>query len=128
VANAEAESIVLTYKAEGPRLTTIGLSELQTTDDAVRKTVLFTVNARLFKRQGHWMATTTETGIVTYGATREEAESLNGDANIMLIRMVKRQGAKELDRFMSERAIAYVLDEKWGGPPHDRERQQQLAA
>ncbi len=76
---------------------------------AVHDTVYFKVTVRSFDRGGHWVAKTTQTGIFTYGATREEAETLNGEANELAIRRMKQEGIGALERFLKARGIEYRI-------------------
>ena len=76
---------------------------------AVRDTVHFKVTVRSFDRGGHWVTKTVETGVFTYGATREEAEALNGEANEVLIRRMKQEGQRALVRFMKSRGVRYRI-------------------
>ena len=62
-----------------------------------------------------FMVQTVETGIVTYGATPEEAEHLNGIANVKLVRGWKAHGRLVLDRFMKKHGIVdYKIDDEQG--------------
>ena len=81
----------------------------------VENTVFFTVNVHCRERDDHWVAETVETGIITYGDTREAAEALNGEANVALVRRMKREGRAMLARFMREHGLVYALDERWVG-------------
>lgn len=79
----------------------------------VTDTVFFTVNVRSRDRGDHWIAKTVETGVISYGDTREEAEAKNAEANVLLVRRMKRQGLEALSRFMHERGLEFVI----GGEP-----------
>ena len=79
----------------------------------VTETVFFTVNVRSRERGDHWIARTAETGIISYGDTREEAEAKNAEANVLLVRRVKREGMAALSRFMRERGLDFAV----GGEP-----------
>lgn len=88
----------------------------------VTTTVRFNVTATFYKGPDHWMAVTVETGLVTYGKTQDEAEALNREANIMLVRSWKRRGMNALDGFMKKHAIVYhVPDERTPTPQGRRE-------
>jgi hypothetical protein len=81
--------------------------------------VLFSLNVSFAQHvDGHWRAITSDTGVVTYGATEAEAEAASRTANLALIRSWKRRGAAALEEFMRERGIAYrvVDDERQPGP------------
>ena len=79
----------------------------------VTETVFFTVTVRTRDRGDHWFAQTVETGLIAYGDTREEAEQKNAEANILLVRRLKREGVAALSQFMRERG----LDFGGGGEP-----------
>lgn len=72
-------------------------------------TVRFTVHTVDEHRDDHWAVTSEETGITTYGSTREEALRLNRDANVGLISLVKLQGTAFLEKFLTERDIAFRI-------------------
>ena len=76
---------------------------------AVEDKVHFKVTVRSYDRGDHWVAKTLQTGIYTYGATREDAENLNGEANELLIRWMKREGQRALTRFLKARGIKYRI-------------------
>lgn len=82
--------------------------------------VLINVNVEFARhRDGHWRATTPETGVVAYGATPDLAQEAARDGNLLLIRSWKRRGQKELDRFMREHEIEYRIaydDQSTGRP------------
>ena len=59
-----------------------------------------------------------ETGIITSGKTRDEAESRNGKAHILLVRRVKQDGLVALGEFMDARGMSYAI----GDPPQHQER------
>ena len=73
----------------------------------ITEKVFFTVNVRSYDRGDHWVTKAVESGIFTYGATREEAEARSGEANEILIRRMKAEGLRALARFMKERGIKY---------------------
>ena len=93
-------------------------------DGAVRQTVYFTVTVRSEEREGHWLATGLQTGIIAAGGTREEAETRNGKAHVMLVEKYKESGLDRLAEFMETRSIEYRigdgLDEA-AAPPERRE-------
>ncbi len=82
----------------------------------VTETVRFNVSVTTYKAADEkWMVQTVETGIVTYGATLEDAERMNGLANVRLVRAWKARGRLALDRFMKRHGIIdYTLDEQPG--------------
>ena len=82
----------------------------------VTDTVYFTVNVRSRERGDHWIAKAIETGFISYGDTREDAEAKNAEANVLLVRRVKREGLQALCRFMRERGLEFVV----GGEPAGR--------
>ena len=90
--------------------------------DAVQDTVHFPLTVQSIEHDGHWTTTTLETGVITAGATRDEAERKSGAAHVMLVRRIKQQGLQALDAFLAARGINYEL----GGPPL-REPTQKLA-
>lgn len=71
--------------------------------------VNFLVNVTAFERGDHWMVRTLETGIITYGTTRDEAETRNGEANQLMVASWKRRGRDLLERFMREHSIQYTV-------------------
>lgn len=74
--------------------------------------VHFTVNTSLSQhRHGRWRAITSETGLVAYGATKDEAMAANKTANPALVRSWKRRGADALHRFMAAHGITYCVSE-----------------
>lgn len=75
----------------------------------VTDTVFFTVTVRSRARDDHWFAQTSETGLIAYGDTREEAEARNGEANVALVRHVKGTGEAALARFMEGRGLPYAI-------------------
>lgn len=87
-------------------------------DEAVEATVHFTVTVRSVMREGHWITKALETGIVTAGNTRDEAESRNGNAHVLLVRRVKGNGHEALAAFMAARGLTYEI----GAPPPSQER------
>ena len=95
--------------------------------NAVTDTVFFTVTVRSRNRGDHWFSQTVETGLIAYGATQEEAERKNAEANRKLVRWAKGQGRAALDRFMEERGLSYTLDGVQTAPSASVE-QQPLAA
>ena len=78
----------------------------------VTETVFFTVNVRSRERGDHWIAKTVETGVISYGDTREEAEAKNAEANVLLVRRMKREGLAALSRFMQERGLEFVIGDE----------------
>ena len=85
---------------------------------AVEATVHFTVTVRSVEDRDHWTTKALETGIVTSGKTRAEAESRNGKAHILLVRRVKRNGLIALADFMDDRGMSYEI----GDPPRNQPR------
>ena len=75
----------------------------------VEDTVYFKVTVRSYDRGDYWIAKTRETGIYTYGETRESAEDLSGEANEYLVRKMKQEGIRALKRFLKDKGIAYRL-------------------
>ncbi len=84
--------------------------------DAVQATVHFKVTVRSVEREGHWTTKALETGIITAGSTREEAETRNGKAHVLLVRRIKREGREALAKFMDERGMTYEI----GDPPQEQ--------
>ena len=80
----------------------------------VTETVFFTVNVRSRERGDHWIAKAVETGIIAYGDTREEAEAKNAEANILLVRRMKREGMAILSQFMGERGLEFAVGSEPG--------------
>lgn len=75
----------------------------------VGDTVYFKVTVRSYDRGDYWVAKTRETGIYTYGETRESAEALSGEANEYLVRRVKQEGIRALKRFLKDKGIEHRL-------------------
>ena len=86
--------------------------------NSVEVTVHFTVTVRSVMREGHWVTKALETGIVTAGSTRDEAETRNGKDHILLVRRIKGDGPEALAAFMAARGLTYEL----GAPPPSQER------
>ena len=76
---------------------------------AVRQTVYFTVTVRSEEREGHWIATGLQTGIIAAGGTREEAEARNGKAHVLLVQGYKKAGLDRLAEFLRTRGIEYRI-------------------
>ena len=85
----------------------------------VEAIVHFTVTVRSVEHEDHWTTKALETGIVTAGTTREEAEARNGQAHILLVRRVKREGLVALAEFMDARGMTFEI-----GEPHAHEGRQ----
>ena len=81
--------------------------------DAVQDTVHFKVTVQSIDHGGHWTTRALETGVITAGATRDEAESKIGAAHVMLVKRIKQEGLAALDAFLTTRGITYKL----GDPP-----------
>lgn len=77
----------------------------------VTGTVRFNVNVRTRERDGHWAALCRETGVLTYGATRDAAETLNGEANVSVVRHIKSLGADRLKNYMDGKGILFSVDD-----------------
>ena len=90
--------------------------------DAVQATVHFKVTIQSIERGGHWTTRALETGVITAGATRDEAESKIGAAHVMLVRRIKQEGQGALDTFLAARGINYEL-----GDPTRRKPEPPLA-
>ena len=88
----------------------------------ITDTVFFTVTVRCVARDDHWFARTFETGLIAYGDTREEAERKNGEANVMLVRHMKREGETALARFMEKRGLSYMIGAPVSQPTASLER------
>lgn len=88
----------------------------------VEATVHFTVTVRSVLQKGQWITKALETGIVTAGATRDEAETRNGKAHVLLVRRIKGDGPEALAAFMAARGLTYEL----GSPPPSQERRPPL--
>ncbi len=82
----------------------------------VEAIVHFTVTVRSVEHEDHWTTKALETGIVTSGKTRDEAEARNGQAHILLVRRVKREGLVALAEFMDARGMTFEI-----GEPHAHE-------
>ena len=79
-------------------------------------TVHFTVTIRSVEHEDHWTTKALETGIVTSGETRTEAENRNGQAHILLVRRVKKEGLVALAEFMDARGLSFEI----GEPPRQQ--------
>lgn len=77
--------------------------------EAIEAVVHFKVTVRSVEHEGYWTAKALETGIVTAGPTRDEAEARNGEAHILLVRRVKRLGLVALAEFMDAHGIDYEI-------------------
>ena len=77
--------------------------------EAVQDTVYFKVTVRSRQRGSRWSAIGLQTGFLTYGETRKDAEQLNADTHIAWVTKVKEDGRAALDTFMRERAIVYTI-------------------
>ena len=86
--------------------------------NAIEATVHFTVTVHSVEREGHWVTKALETGIVTSGRTREEAETRNGKGHVLLVRRIKQDGAEALAAFMGARGLNYEI----GDPLRQAER------
>ena len=58
--------------------------------DAVEETVYFKLTVQSIEHGGHWTTTALETGVITAGATRHEAEGKSGASS--------RKGSRRLMR------------------------------
>ena len=81
--------------------------------DAVQDTVHFRLTVQSIEHEGHWTTRALETGVITAGATRDEAERKSGAAHVMLVRRIKQEGLEALDAYLTARGISYEL----GDPP-----------
>ena len=79
--------------------------------DAVEETVYFKLTVQSIEHGGHWTTTALETGVITAGATRHEAEGKSGTAHVLLVRRIKQEGLAALDAFLAARGIDYELGE-----------------
>ena len=86
--------------------------------DAVQATVHFTVTVRSVEHEDHWTTKALETGVITSGKTRAEAEGRSGKAHILLVRRVKKEGRVALAAFMDARGMSYQI----GDPPEHQAR------
>lgn len=77
----------------------------------VTDVVRFSVTVTAYNHEDRWLAQTVETGLITFGTTREEAEALNARANVKLVRGWKRHGKAILDGFMRKHGIKYGIAE-----------------
>ncbi|MXY72831.1 MAG: hypothetical protein F4Y97_07345 [Dehalococcoidia bacterium] len=90
--------------------------------EAIEAVVHFKVTVRSVEHEGYWTTKALETGIVTPGATRDEAEARNGEAHILLVRRVKRLGLVALAEFMDSHGVDYEI----GEPAHTNRSVEQL--
>ena len=70
-----------------------------------------TLTVRCHDRGDHWAVETVETGIFTYGETREKALSRNQEANLFLLKGYK---GKE-EEFLQQNGIPYTKKPKGEG-------------
>ena len=80
--------------------------------DAVQDTVHFRLTVQSIEHGGHWTTTALETGVITAGATRDEAERKSGAAHVMLVRRIKQEGLAALDAFLTARGINYKIGDQ----------------
>lgn len=78
----------------------------------IEATVHFRITVRSVEHEGRWTAKALETGIVTTGATRDEAETRNGRAHVLLVRRIKRLGLIALAEFMDAHGVAFEIGER----------------
>lgn len=76
----------------------------------VTATVCFNVTVTSYNREDRWMAQTVETGLITFGSSREEAEALNARANVKLVKAWKQNGRLLLNAFMRKHGIKYEIE------------------
>ena len=86
--------------------------------EPVTATVYFTITVRSTFEDGVWLTKAVETGVVTGGTTREEAEEASARGHILLIKSIKKHGQSALEDFMSERGIRFQLgtQPRWPEP------------
>lgn len=75
----------------------------------VTETVHFMVNVDTFERDGKFVAVTIETGIVTVGATDAEARAAAGKWNSFIVAEAKKNGIRDLRRFLNARNIRWTI-------------------
>ena len=80
-------------------------------ESPVQGTVRFevTVTFRRNPDTGRWLAQTLQTGVITFGASEDEAYALNGRANVKLVSWWKQQGEAVLREALNDRAIRFVM-------------------
>ena len=78
----------------------------------IEATVHFRITVRSVEHEGRWTTKALETGIVTVGGTREEAEARNGQAHVLLVRRVKRLGLIALAEFMDAHGVTFEIGEQ----------------
>lgn len=78
----------------------------------VTTTVLFTVTVICVSAEDGWFCMGKETGIVSRGATEDEAVDRNTAMHQAVVRRLKRHGAIALLGFMGARGIDFTLDEE----------------
>jgi hypothetical protein len=81
----------------------------------VKDTVYFKVSVTSLERDGRWVARTPQTMLFGYGSTQEEAEALVGEANVLVVRELKKKGLVALERYMAARSIRHGF----GAAPDD---------
>lgn len=74
--------------------------------------VWFLVHTVDDERDGHWAVTAEETGITTYGKTRDEALTENRRANVHLVGRIKKHGLDALALFLTERGIPFRIGDE----------------
>ncbi len=79
--------------------------------EAVTETVYFTVSVTSVRDEsgGHWVTWGLQTGVITVGATKAEAEERSETAHILLVRGYKKLGEEALAEFMEECGIDYRI-------------------
>ncbi|MFN0094197.1 MAG: hypothetical protein ACKVVT_05390 [Dehalococcoidia bacterium] len=66
-----------------------------------------TVTFRQNTETGRWLAQTLQTGLITLADSQEEAERLNGLANVKLVRWWKSQGEAVLRSELKARRVPF---------------------
>lgn len=82
---------------------------------AVTGTVLFTISVRVIPAgEGHWVAICRQSGMVSHGATEQEALDRNGEMHQLAVRRVKESGPVALANFMDHLGIEFEIQPDGG--------------
>lgn len=73
----------------------------------VTEKVHFNVNLQYLERDGKHIAVTAETGIITVGETQQQATEAAARWNIFVVSEAKKNGRRELRRYLESRGIRF---------------------
>ncbi len=78
----------------------------------ITATVLFNVTVTCIPVDGEWFCVGKQTGIVSRGATEDEATDRNARMHQAIVRRLKKNGPLALMSFMSTREIEFHFDDR----------------